>query len=94
MARAGKSQKRTAEAGGAAASSGEPRGSTSGYIIFRAQAVPPWRIGRPKGTGMQRVYAQVREDIIALRLPPGADLDELSVSKNASAFRARRCARR
>jgi DNA-binding GntR family transcriptional regulator len=38
-----------------------------------------WRIGRPKGTGMQRVYAQVREDIIGLRLPPGADLDEASL---------------
>jgi DNA-binding GntR family transcriptional regulator len=34
------------------------------------------RVGRPKGTGTQRVYAQVREDIIGLRLPPGADLDE------------------
>ena len=34
------------------------------------------RIGRPKGTGTQRIYAQVREDIIGLRLPPGADLDE------------------
>ena len=28
---------------------------------------------------MQRVYAQVREDIIALRLPPGCDLDEASL---------------
>ncbi len=40
---------------------------------------PQLRIGRPKGTGMQRVYSQVREDIIALRLPPGADLDESSL---------------
>ncbi len=40
-----------------------------------------WRIGRPKGTGMQRVYAQVREDIIGLRLPPGADLDEASLEE-------------
>src|SRR6266852_6126103 len=40
-----------------------------------------WRIGRPKGTGMQRVYAQVREDIIGLRLSPGADLDEASLEE-------------
>jgi DNA-binding GntR family transcriptional regulator len=40
-----------------------------------------WRIGRPKGTGVQRVYAQVREDIIGLRLPPGADLDEASLEE-------------
>ena len=36
-------------------------------------------VGRPKGTGTQRVYAQVREDIIGLRLLPGADLDEGSL---------------
>ena len=41
----------------------------------------PWRMGRPKGTGMQRIYAQVREDIIGLRLPPGADLDEASLEQ-------------
>ena len=41
-----------------------------------AESTLAWRIGRPKGTGMARVYAQVREDIIGLRLPPGADLDE------------------
>lgn len=41
----------------------------------------PARVGRPKGTGMQRVYAQVREDIIALRLPPGADLDEAGLEQ-------------
>lgn len=46
-----------------------------------ASASPQWRIGRPKGTGMQRVYAQVREDIIALRLPPGCDLDEASLEE-------------
>jgi DNA-binding GntR family transcriptional regulator len=40
-----------------------------------------WRIGRPKGTGVQRIYAQVREDIIGLRLPPGADLDEASLEE-------------
>lgn len=38
-------------------------------------------IGRPKGTGTQHVYAQIREDIIALRLPPGADLDEASLER-------------
>ena len=41
-----------------------------------SDAAPPLRIGRPKGTGSQRVYAEIREDIIGLRLPPGADLDE------------------
>jgi DNA-binding GntR family transcriptional regulator len=30
---------------------------------------------------MQRVYAQVREDIIGLRLPPGADLDEATLEE-------------
>ncbi len=33
-------------------------------------------VGRPKGTGSQRVYEQVREKILRLKLPPGADLDE------------------
>ena len=42
---------------------------------------PPWRIGRPKGIGTQRVYAEVREDIIGLRLQPGADLDEASLEE-------------
>ena len=39
------------------------------------------RAGRPKGTGTQRVYSQVREDIIGLRLPPGSDLDEASLEQ-------------
>jgi DNA-binding GntR family transcriptional regulator len=60
------------------------RTTSSGITGIRKAVIPPsaatpsptWRIGRPKGTGMQRVYAQVREDIIGLRLPPGADLDE------------------
>jgi DNA-binding GntR family transcriptional regulator len=42
----------------------------------KAQSVQGWRAGRPKGTGTQRVYSHVREDIIGLRLPPGSDLDE------------------
>ena len=37
------------------------------------------RIGRPKGTGTQRVYDQVREDILSLKLPAGADLHESSL---------------
>jgi DNA-binding GntR family transcriptional regulator len=49
--------------------------------VSLAVASTQWRIGRPKGTGMQRVYAQVREDIIGLRLPPGADLDEGSLEE-------------
>jgi DNA-binding GntR family transcriptional regulator len=39
------------------------------------------RAGRPKGTGTQRVYSQVREDIIGLRLPPGSDLDEAGLEQ-------------
>lgn len=35
--------------------------------------------GRPKGTGSHRVYTEVREDILALRLPPGATIDESSL---------------
>lgn len=35
--------------------------------------------GRPKGTGTQRVYEQVRDNILRLRLKPGADLDEGSL---------------
>lgn len=33
-------------------------------------------IGRPRGTGTQRVYSHVREKILRLDLDPGADLDE------------------
>jgi len=32
--------------------------------------------GRPKGTGAQRVFDGLREDILHLRLPPGAPIDE------------------
>ncbi len=34
------------------------------------------RVGRPKGTGTQRVYEAVRENILKLRLSPGADVNE------------------
>lgn len=34
------------------------------------------RVGRPKGTGTQRVYQKVREDILQLSLLPGADISE------------------
>jgi len=34
------------------------------------------RLGRPKGTGTQRVYSRVREQILHLDLPPGADVNE------------------
>jgi DNA-binding GntR family transcriptional regulator len=50
-------------------------------VLIRAASSGQWRIGRPKGTGMQRVYAQVREDIIGLRLAPGADLDEAGLEE-------------
>lgn len=35
--------------------------------------------GRPKGTGAQRVYDGLRDDILHLRLRPGATLDEASL---------------
>jgi DNA-binding GntR family transcriptional regulator len=78
MARTGKGP-RARGGGGRAASltSGRQEDAPSSS----SAAAPQWRIGRPKGTGMQRVYAQVREDIIALRLPPGADLDEASLEE-------------
>jgi DNA-binding GntR family transcriptional regulator len=81
MARGGK-RRRISDARGS-------QGSSSGALASSKEVTPPtipsssspWRIGRPKGTGMQRVYAQVREDIIALRLPPGCDLDEASLEE-------------
>jgi DNA-binding GntR family transcriptional regulator len=39
------------------------------------------RIGRPKGTGTQRVYSQIRDDIIGLRLPPGTDVEEATLEE-------------
>ena len=63
------------------------RSSSSRAIAAQFEPAPPrsapaqWNTGRPKGTGTQRVYAQVREDIISLRLPPGADLDEASLEQ-------------
>ena len=50
-------------------------------LASRAESGEGWRAGRPKGTGMQRVYSQVREDIIGLRLPPGSDLDEAGLEQ-------------
>src|SRR5262245_33177814 len=47
----------------------------------KAEGSEGLRAGRPKGTGTQRVYSQVREDIIGLRLPPGSDLDEASLEQ-------------
>jgi DNA-binding GntR family transcriptional regulator len=81
MARAGKG--RRARGGrGSRATSSDAAGSRNGAPPSSAAGTSPqWRIGRPKGTGMQRVYAQVREDIIGLRLPPGADLDEASLEE-------------
>ncbi len=37
--------------------------------------------GRPKGTGTQRVYEKVRENILQLVLSPGADIDESSLER-------------
>src|SRR5216684_1398013 len=47
----------------------------------KAEGADGWRAGRPKGTGTQHVYSQVREDIIGLRLPPGSDLDEAGLEQ-------------
>ena len=47
----------------------------------KPESAEGWRAGRPKGTGTQRVYSQVREDIIGLRLPPGSDLDEATLEQ-------------
>jgi len=36
-------------------------------------------LGRPKGSGSQRVYDAFREQILTLCLKPGAIIDELAV---------------
>ena len=41
----------------------------------------------PKEIGTQRVYAEVHEDIIGLRLQPGADLDEAGLEERFSVSR-------
>ena len=38
-------------------------------------------IGRPKGTGTQRVYDRVRDMILRLEIAPGANLDEASLER-------------
>jgi len=38
-------------------------------------------IGRPKGTGTQRVYERVRDMILRLELAPGSNLDEASLER-------------
>jgi DNA-binding GntR family transcriptional regulator len=82
MARAGKGRRvRRGRGSGAASSEAVGFGKDAAPLPSSALPSPQWRIGRPKGTGMQRVYVQVREDIIGLRLPPGADLDEASLEK-------------
>ena len=37
--------------------------------------------GRPKGTGAQRVYDGLRDDILHLRLAPGVNIEETSLEK-------------
>lgn len=37
--------------------------------------------GRPKGTGAQRVYDGLRQDILHLRLQPGSNIEESSLEK-------------
>ena len=39
------------------------------------------RVGRPKGTGTQRVYQTVREHILQLTLPPGVDISEAQLEE-------------
>ncbi len=80
MARAGKERKiRRGRKRSAASPTAGVR--EAGTASSPAERSPPWRIGRPKGIGTQRVYAEVREDIIGLRLQPGADLDEASLEE-------------
>jgi DNA-binding GntR family transcriptional regulator len=81
MARAGKGRRTRGGRGSRAAASQAAGARKVAPPSSSAGASPQWRIGRPKGTGMQRVYTQVREDIIGLRLPPGADLDEASLEE-------------
>lgn len=38
-------------------------------------------IGRPRGTGTQRVYERMRDKILRLELAPGADLDEAGLEE-------------
>lgn len=38
-------------------------------------------LGRPRGTGTQRVYQAVRQRILRLELAPGADLDEAGLER-------------
>lgn len=38
-------------------------------------------IGRPRGTGTQRVYERMRDKILRLELAPGADLDEAGLER-------------
>lgn len=37
------------------------------------------KIGRPKGTGSQRIYDALRKRILSLQMPPGASIDENSL---------------
>ena len=46
----------------------------------QSQAAPKSR-GRPKGTGAKRVFEGLREDILHLRLPPGANIEEAALEK-------------
>lgn len=43
--------------------------------------------GRPKGTGAQRVYDGLRDDILHLRMPPGTTLDEASLEQRYAVSR-------
>ena len=44
-------------------------------------------IGRPRGTGTQRVYDRMRDKILRLELAPGADLDEAGLEKEFAVSR-------
>jgi DNA-binding GntR family transcriptional regulator len=60
---------------------GKMAATGSDVAAANANRKPNWRIGRPKGTGTQRVYTQIRDDIIGLRLPPGTDVEEASLEQ-------------
>ncbi len=78
MARSGKGRRARKNRGGPANS---PAAVASANLTEGPNQTPQWRIGRPKGTGTQRVYTQVRDDIIGLRIPPGTDVEEASLEE-------------
>jgi DNA-binding GntR family transcriptional regulator len=49
--------------------------------VAAADAVPARGVGRPKGTGSQRIYEAIRQRILRLDLPPGMNVDEIAIGQ-------------